>query len=133
MDDTIFETDLPGRHHHFGWIENRAHLIASHIQARRCADDEKRLDGENGLLLTHTIDHLFDRGFISFHDSGRLLVSPVTAVVSLERMGLETSSPVEVGTFSSGQKEYLDYHRNFIFLEAGARRGRSLGRRVPLQ
>ncbi|GMW05571.1 MAG: hypothetical protein AMXMBFR8_03680 [Nevskiales bacterium] len=47
----------------------------------RCAADgpsnEERLDGENGLLLTPTIDHLFDRGFISFEGDGRLLVSPV--------------------------------------------------------
>jgi hypothetical protein len=36
-----------------------------------------RLNGENGLLLTPSIDHLFDRGFISFEDSGKLIISPV--------------------------------------------------------
>jgi hypothetical protein len=32
--------------------------------------NEERLNGENGLLLTPSIDHLFDRGFIGFEDSG---------------------------------------------------------------
>jgi transposase len=53
------------------------HLRASHIRPWRDSDNEARLDGENGLLLTPTIDHLFDRGFISFEDDGRLLISPV--------------------------------------------------------
>lgn len=30
------------------------------------ATNEERLNGENGLLLTPSIDHLFDRGFIGF-------------------------------------------------------------------
>ena len=41
-----------------------------------------RLDGENGLLLTASIDHLFDRGFIGFDRSGELLISPVAAEIS---------------------------------------------------
>jgi len=48
---------------------------------------QERLNGENGLLLTPTVDHLFDRGFISFEDSGVLIVSPVAHVPSLNRMG----------------------------------------------
>jgi hypothetical protein len=39
------------------------------------------------LLLTPTIDHLFDRGFISFEADGKLLVSPVAHGPSLERIG----------------------------------------------
>lgn len=52
-------------------------LIASHIKPWRSSTNEERLDGENGLLLSPTIDFLFDRGFISFSDDGTLLVSPV--------------------------------------------------------
>jgi hypothetical protein len=39
--------------------------------------------GENGLLLTPSIDHLFDRGFIGFEDNGRLIISPVAHRPSL--------------------------------------------------
>jgi len=41
------------------------------------SDNHERLFAGNGLLLTPTIDHLFDRGFISFENSGELLISPV--------------------------------------------------------
>jgi len=70
------------------------------------------------LMLTPSIDHLFDRGFISFEDSGRLLVSPVADQTSLAKMAIEINETVNVGVFSSGQREYLDFHRNDIFLES---------------
>jgi putative restriction endonuclease len=73
---------------------------------------------ENGLLLTPTIDHLFDRGFISFEEAGRLIVSPVAHTESLRRMGIETEQPVSVGIFSQAQRAFLDYHRNLVLLRA---------------
>lgn len=98
-------------------VENPEHLIASHSKPWRHCTNEERLDGENGLLLTPSVDHLFDHGFISFKDDGRMLVSPVADQDSLERMGIETDQTVNVGSFSEGQKKYLDFHRNEIFLE----------------
>jgi putative restriction endonuclease len=71
-------------------VENRTHLIASHCKPWRDATNEERLDGQNGLLLTPSINHLLDRGFIGFEDSGRLIVSPVAHRPSLERMGIDT-------------------------------------------
>lgn len=56
----------------------------------RDSTNEERLNGENGLLLTPSIDHLFDRGFIGFEDSGTLIISPVAHRPSLERMGIQT-------------------------------------------
>lgn len=101
-------------------VEKSDHLIASHIKPWRVSNNEERLDGENGLLLTPTIDHLFDRGFISFEDSGRLIVSPVAHRQSLEKMGIDTKEKVNVGRFSSGQRGHLDYHRDSVFLESKA-------------
>src|SRR5207344_2184516 len=72
-------------------VDNPAHLVASHCKPWRDSTNEERLNGENGLLLTPTIDHLFDRGFIGFEDSGRLIVSPVAHRSSLQRMGIETA------------------------------------------
>ena len=51
-------------------VNREEHLRASHCKPWRDATNEERLDGENGLLLTPSIDHLFDRGFIAFEDSG---------------------------------------------------------------
>lgn len=95
-------------------VERMEHLIASHIQPWRDSSNEQRLDGENGFLLTPTVDHLFDKGFISFEDSGQLIVSPVADQRSLARMGIDTRSRVNVGGFSEGQRRYLDFHRDNV-------------------
>ena len=99
-------------------VENPVHLVASHCKPWRDSSNEERLDGENGLLLTPSIDHLFDRGFIGFENNGKLIISPVAHRPSLERMGVETEQIVNVGGFSSGQKQFLDFHRNSVFLES---------------
>lgn len=97
-------------------VDRPSHLVASHAKPwRDCAHNE-RLDGENGLLLTPTIDHLFDRGFISFENNGDLLISPVAHVPSLLRMGVDATNSINVGGFSSGQRHYLDFHRSNVFL-----------------
>ncbi len=98
-------------------VTNVIHLRASHCKPwRDCGTNEERLNGENGLLLTPTIDHLFDRGFISFENSGELIVSPVAHQPSLNRMGVPTDRIVNVGTFTDGQKHFLSYHRDSVLL-----------------
>ena len=97
-------------------VDNPTHLVASHCKPWRHASNDERLDGENGLMLTPSIDHLFDRGFISFEDSGRLIVSPAADRNALRRMGVDPDAALNVGTFSAGQKRYLDYHRDAILL-----------------
>jgi predicted restriction endonuclease len=99
-------------------VDNPVHLRASHCKPWRDATNEERLNGENGLLLTPSIDHLFDRGFIGFEDNGMLIVSPVAHRPSLQRMGIETERVTNVGGFTSGQKQFLDFHRNSVFLRS---------------
>lgn len=99
-------------------VSRPEHLVASHCKPwRDCETYEERIDGENGLLLTPSIDHLFDRGLISFDDSGRLLISPVAHRNSLARMGIPTERHANVGSFSQGQRVFLDYHRERVFLQ----------------
>jgi hypothetical protein len=99
-------------------VENPVHLRASHIRPWRDGNNEQRLDGENGLLLTPSIDHLFDRGFIGFENNGKLIISPVAHRPSLQRMGIDTTSAVNVGGFTHGQKQFLDFHRNAVLLQS---------------
>jgi HNH endonuclease len=99
-------------------VENPVHLIASHCKPWRDSTNDERLDGENGLLLTPSIDHLFDRGFIGFEDDGKLIISPVAHKPSLHRMGIETTKVVSVGGFTNGQKQFLDFHRNAVLLQS---------------
>lgn len=99
-------------------VNRPEHLRASHCKPWRDASNEERLDGENGLLLTPTADHLFDRGFIGFEDNGDVLVSPVAHKESLKRMGLDVSRNVNVGSFSNGQKRFLEFHRENVLLRS---------------
>lgn len=97
---------------------NLEYLRASHTKPWRDATNEERLDGENGFLLTPDADFLFDRGFLSFENSGQVLVSPVADMTSIEKMGINSSMLQNVGAFSAGQRQYLEFHRENIFLEA---------------
>lgn len=102
-------------------VDRPEHLRASHCKPWRDSTNQERLDGQNGLLLTPSIDHLFDRGFISFRSDGRLLVSPVAHAASLKRMGVAEEG-IECGTFTVGQQRYLEHHRDLVFLRAQIRR-----------
>jgi putative restriction endonuclease len=99
-------------------VRNPVHLRASHCKPWRDSNHEERLNGENGLLLTPTMDHLCDRGFISFEDSGLLIVSLIAHPPSLNLMGVATDHIINVGTFTQGQKQLLDYHRESVLLQA---------------
>lgn len=99
-------------------VDQIEHLRASHCKPWRDATNNERLDGENGLLLTPDADHLFDRGFLSFDNNGDVLVSPVVHRPSLIRMGLDPDLLKNVGVFSTGQRNYLEFHRESVFLQA---------------
>jgi putative restriction endonuclease len=92
---------------------DRRHLRAVHIKPWRHATDAEKLDGCNGLLLSPHIEHLFTRGYISFSDSGELLVSRNLNPAVLDKWGLRL--PRYVDAFRLEQCRYLDYHRNEVF------------------
>lgn len=48
-------------------------LIASHIKPFRYSNDEEAFDPNNGLLLSKTLDSLFDLNYISFADDGQII------------------------------------------------------------
>lgn len=102
-------------------VNRPEHLIASHCKPWRDSDNAERLDGENGLLLTPSIDHLFDRGFISFENNGELLVSRVAHEHSLRKMGVPVGTLFNAGGFSEGQRRYLEFHRESVFLQSVSR------------
>lgn len=88
-------------------------LRASHIKPWAESTNEERLDGHNGLMLTPTVDHLFDKGFISFADEGEVLISPRVDPEDLARLGVAV--PINVGGFTPRQRQYLDFHRREVF------------------
>lgn len=93
-------------------VNSIKHLRASHIKPWSHSDDQEKIDGANGLLLAPHVDHLFDRGFISFSGGGDLLVSPVLDRSVLERWAIPL--PRNVGKFDPHQCAYLEYHRDVV-------------------
>ncbi len=89
-----------------------AHLRASHIKPWKVSSNSEKLDGCNGLLLSPHIDHLFDRGYISFGDDGQLLVSAQLSDAVLSTW--QISVPRNVGVFNERQCTYLQYHRQHV-------------------
>lgn len=88
-------------------------LIASHIKPWRVATPRERLDGNNGLMLSPHVDHLFDTGLITFRPSGQILSSRDLPTDLFDKWGID---PVKnVGSFTSLQSEYLEFHNSYIF------------------
>jgi hypothetical protein len=58
----------------------------------------------------------------SFESYGELLISPVVHRESLRRMGMLPAERRNVGGFTEGQRRYLEFHREAVFLEARVRR-----------
>jgi hypothetical protein len=94
-------------------VSNIKHLRASHIKPWAESNNEEKLDGYNGLLLSPHVDHLFDRGFISFTDTGSVLVSKELNRIVLDQWSIH--SEVNIGRFKEMQAKYLEYHRDIVF------------------
>jgi hypothetical protein len=98
-------------------VNNPEHLVASHIKPWRSSENDERLDPDNGFMLTPSIDHLFDKGFIGFESNGSILLADVANRDAMERMGvIGKNAPVNIGAVREGQKRYLDWHRDNILL-----------------
>ena len=93
-------------------VINPKHLIASHIKPWSKSNNQERLDGNNGLLLSPHIDHLFDKGHITFSDTGDLLISVSADKEALKKWQV---SGMNVGGFNQAQLRYLKYHREHVF------------------
>lgn len=88
-------------------------LVACHIKPfSACDSDEERYDCKNGITMTPTYHTLFDLGFISFEDDGKLLVSPFLSNITKQRLNLKDGQNIRLQT---GSAKYLEYHRNNIF------------------
>ena len=92
-------------------------LIASHIKPFIESDENEAYDPNNGLLLSRTIDSLFDLKYISFSDDGNILFSNR---ISDDVKNFWKEYKLENTILNQNRKEYLAYHRN-LMLEIDAR------------
>lgn len=98
-------------------------LIASHIFPWARSTPKEKTDPQNGLLLAAPLDKLFDRGWISFSDSGELLVKKflskeTRAIFGISKKDLGIDRVEKIG---ARMKIYLGRHRNFYGLTDTAR------------
>ena len=89
-------------------ISDKELLIASHIKPwRECLPNEK-LDIENGFLLCPNHDKLFDGGWITFDDKGKIIISNQLLENERKEMNISEDLCIEI---TDKNKEYLQYHR----------------------
>ncbi|GIK70745.1 MAG: hypothetical protein BroJett020_20400 [Bacteroidota bacterium] len=97
-------------------ITDRRILTASHIKPWRVSNNNERLDRNNGFIFSPTIDKLFDIGLISFENDKALLVSKALDKANVNSIGIEPKRVYEKLPIEN-RLQYLEYHRNFIFLD----------------
>lgn len=62
-------------------------------------------------MLAPHVDHLFDRGFISFTDGGNWIISPVLDATILARWGIP--EVLNVGSLGE-QGQFLAFHPQIV-------------------
>lgn len=87
-------------------------LKASHIKPWKESTNFERLDPHNGLILTPTLDSLFDGGFITFKNTGQILISKEIEPYSKI---LNVSENMKLRKHFEKNNQYLEYHRDIIY------------------
>lgn len=92
-------------------------LKASHIMPwADCESDHERLDVFNGLLLCSHYDSLFDAGYISFSDDGKMLLAPSLEAQELLWSMSSVDGALKLRWISVHHAKFLLYHRENVFL-----------------
>ena len=88
-------------------------LRASHIKPWSKSTDIERLDHFNGLLLLPNLDALFDAGYITFLENGKIEISKILPPNEYQAFGISDS--MRLRKLNPAHIPYLKYHNNFIF------------------
>ena len=86
---------------------------ASHIKPWTDSDNAERFDPYNGLLLSPQYDSLFDRGYVTFENGGRMVLSPAIQNLDATRLGIDPNDHLRF--VDPRHQPYLDYHRGMVF------------------
>lgn len=94
-------------------LDDNKFLIASHIKPWAKSSNFEKLDGSNGLLLAPHVDHLFDKGFMTFKADGSLLLSPQLPPAVAKAWSIQLA--IVATPLTPKQDEYMAYHRKEVF------------------
>lgn len=89
-------------------------LVASHIKPWSKANDYEKQDENNGLLLCANHDALFDKGYISFDDNGKIYISKLIDKDSYKILNINDDISIKI---NENQKEYMKYHKKNILVK----------------
>lgn len=90
-------------------------LIASHIHPWKSANDDERLDVNNGILLSPTYDALFDKHLITFDHAGKIVLSESVESGEFEKVGV--SGKERIVKLNSDNILYLEKHQAVFNLQ----------------
>lgn len=88
-------------------------LIASHIKPWAISDNFEKTDPKNGFMLTPTFDRLFDRGFLSFTEDKKTILSPFLSKMTYSKLGISDNKTISHLPID-GRQDYLAFHKENI-------------------
>lgn len=103
----------------FTKVSDERILIASHIKPYQVCINENDLNAAydylNGLALTPTYDKLFDRGFITFLDTGELICGTQLSPYTWSKLNINPNARNKMRIYPEERTSYLEYHRLNVF------------------
>ncbi len=96
-------------------INEESLLIASHIKPWAVSDNKERVDPNNGFILSPLYDKLFDRGYITFTDDKRVIISNWLSRQVKDRIGIKEGQLFQFLPINEARAGYLEYHRTTVF------------------
>lgn len=93
-------------------------LVASHIKPWCDCVGKEAIDPSNGLLLLPNLDRAFDRGLISFEDSGKIMFSDRLGDDLAATLGIGRDMALRQDKLMDIHHQYLDHHREKLFLKS---------------
>lgn len=97
----------------FSKIDDVRLLIASHIKPWAVCNEHEKVDPNNGFILSPLFDKLFDKGYITFEDNGRLKISNWLSDDNRNRIDFQYN--INDLHLTPQRCSYLDYHRKNVF------------------
>lgn len=93
-------------------LEDESFLIASHIKPWSKSSNQERLDVYNGFLLCPHHDALFDKGYITFDNDGKIIISDLLDKKTRVLLNIDENIKISL---DRKHKKYLEWHRDNKF------------------
>lgn len=99
----------------FTMIADERLLIASHIKPWAASTDTEKIDPYNGYMLSPLYDKLFDRGFITFTEGRRVILSDFISPYNWKKIGLKNNTFINALPMDDRRIAYLNFHHESVF------------------